>query len=132
MSKTEVVSAYECRVIGSAGGRVYNTLTPSKARYQYLLDVRDCYPDVSFADIAVRKVGGPVSSRDFIRNAAYRGMPDVRCGQRVRVKAGTREAEGVIVGHNGSANFEILFDEGSLFGRGPLNVHPGDVELIEG
>jgi hypothetical protein len=52
-------------------------------------------------------------------------MPDVRCGQRVRVG----KHVGVIVGHNSSANFNVLFGEGEYKGK-TLNVHPAEVVVI--
>jgi len=105
---------------------IYNAWTRSKARYQFWLDIRDCWSEVKLMDLNVRKIGGPHSSERFIHNAKYRGMPDVRCGQRVKVGA---EGEGVIVGHNSSANFDVLFDTGRWAGQ-TLNCHPMEVELL--
>lgn len=105
---------------------IINAATRSKARYQYYLDVSDCWPEVKLMDLNIRKVGGPHSSERFIHNAKYRGMPDVRCGQRVKVGD---EGEGVIVGHNSSANFDVLFDVGRWTGQ-VLNCHPMGVELL--
>lgn len=130
------VFAFECRVKGtSTGGTIVHDRTRSKARYSYLLNVRDCYPDITFADIDVRKVGAPITTEAFKRTAAYRGMPDLRVGQRVKVRVyrdGVNvEARGAIVGHNDSANFEVLFDDDSpVFAGATLNVHPGDLVLL--
>jgi hypothetical protein len=53
-------------------------------------------------------------------------MPEVECGQRVRVGI----SRGVIVGHNESANFNVLFDDDDPRYPGlTLNVHPCDVDL---
>lgn len=128
------VFAFECRVKGtSTGGTIVHDRTRSKARYDYLLRVRDCYPDITFADIDVRKVGAPITSEAFKRTAAYRGLPDLRVGQRVEVKV-PREGprpRGAIVGHNDSANFDVLFDDDSpAFAGATLNVHPGDLVLL--
>lgn len=105
---------------------IYNATTRSKARYQYWLDIREPWPDVKLVDLKVRKIGGPHSSEHFVANAKYRGMPDVRCGQRVRVG---ECGEGVIVGHNASANFDVLFQSGRWSGQ-TLNCHPASVELL--
>src|SRR5690554_2548908 len=88
--------------------KTINAATASKARYQYWLDVSDPWPDIKLIDIRSRKIGKPHSSDDFKRNAAYRGLPDVRCGDRVRVG----DSEGVIVDHDASANFVVEFDSG--------------------
>lgn len=77
---------------------------------------------------ACRKIGNPVSSEQFLRNAKYRGMPDLRCGHRVKVGPGI----GTIVGHNSSANFNVLFDTDSPKYAGlKLNVHPSEIVLLE-
>lgn len=53
-------------------------------------------------------------------------MPNVRCGQRVHVG----EARGVIVGHNESANFSVLFDlDSPKYPGAILSVHPGELVL---
>ena len=65
--------------------------------------------------------GGPQTSERFRADAAYRGMPDIQCGQRVKVG----EAHGVIVGHNESANFDVLFDPDSpRYANLRLNINP--------
>lgn len=104
---------------------IYNALTAGKARYQYFLDVREPWPDVKLIDLRARKIGPAHSSEGFIHNAIYRGMPDVRCGRRVR----TNGCDGVIVGHNSSANFNVLFETGKYAGQ-TLNVHPSEIELL--
>jgi len=117
------VFAFECSVRGSSGSTIINAASRSKARYRYLLDVSDCLPDITFADIQVRKVGGPHTSEAFLRNAVYRGMPGMRCGTRVTVNG----RPGTVVGHNESANFEVLFGDGCDWAGAVLNVHPGDI-----
>jgi hypothetical protein len=112
----------------SAGGhsRVVNTTSAGKARYSYLLDVRDCWPGITFSDIKVKKIGAPVTSADFLRTARYRGMPDLRCGDQVKVNG----RRGVIVGHNHSANFDVLFNDDSDWSGAVLNCHPSDIRLL--
>ena len=115
------VCAFACRA-WDFQETIINALSPGKARYEYLLEARDSWPDMKFADIKVRKVGVAHSSEAFKRNAAYRGMPDIRCGEEVSVHG----ARGVIVGHNDSANFDVLFLDGAWEGA-TLNVHPSEV-----
>lgn len=133
IAKGREVFAFECGVVGQAPTRTMNHRSAGKAKAAYLRDVRDCWPDVEFIDLYARKVGEPRTSDAFTRNAEYRGMPGLRCGQRVEVNTPgqDRPATGAIVGHNGSANFDVLFDDDSpRFAGMVLNVHPGDIKLI--
>lgn len=124
--KTNAIAifSFECRVTGDEHGSIINERSAGRARYQYWLDVRDCCPDLRLIDIRVRKLGAPVSSNGFLRTAAYRGLPGLRCGDRVRVGAAT----GVIVANNSSANFDVLFDEGEHAGL-RMNVHPAEMVI---
>lgn len=124
------VFAWECNVSGKDWQRTINHLTAGKARYEYLLHLRDAWPDATFADITVRKIGPAHTSEAFKRTAAYRGMPTLKCGRRVEVMSGTKRALGVIVGHNDSANFDVLFDDDTYFNGGVGNVHPSELRLL--
>lgn len=124
------VFAWECNVRGKEWQRIINHLTAGKARYEYLLDLRDSWPGVTFADITVRKVGPAHTSEAFRRNAVYRGRTELTCGARVEVVSGSQRALGVIVGHNDSANFDVLFDEDTYFKGGIGNVHPSEIRLV--
>lgn len=105
---------------------IYNAHTAGQAKARHFWQVHDAWDSTKFTDIRVRKIGAPHTSDRFIENARYRGLPDVRCGQRVRVGS---DGEGVIVGHNSSANFDVLFETGKWAGR-VLNCHPQEVELL--
>ncbi len=122
--------AWECNVRGKEWQRTVNHLTAGKARYEYLLDLRDSWPDATFADITVRKVGPAHTSDAFRRTATYRGRTELACGSRVEVVSGSQRALGVIVGHNDSANFDVLFDEDTYFKGGIGNVHPSEIRLV--
>lgn len=121
------VFAFACSVSGVPewGESIYNRATRGQAKADYWRHVTDAWPDVPFLKIRARKVGAPVSSEQFIRNAVYRGMPDARCGDQVKVG----DCNGVIVGHNSSANFDILFSDGKWAGM-TLNVHPSSVSIV--
>lgn len=124
------VFAWECNVRGKDWQRTINHLTAGKARYEYLLDLRDSWPDATFADITVRKVGPAHTSEAHKRTAAYRGRPELTAGRRVEVLSGSQRAMGVIVGHNDSANFDVLFDEDTYFKGGIGNVHPSEIRAL--
>lgn len=117
------VSAFLVSVAGTDWSQVVNHRTAGKAKVEYWHSVRESWPDVPYTAMRVRKIGLPRSSDRFVHNANYRGLPCVRCGDRVIV--GT--ARGVIVGHNSSANFDVIFDDDSPKYAGlKLNVHPND------
>ena len=105
--------------------KTINARSAGKAKSEYHADVNECC-DVPFTKIRCRKIGVPQTSDDFLRLCKYRGV-QVRCGDRVKVGDGL----GVIVGHNSSANFNVLFDDDSPEYAGlTLNVHPQSVELV--
>jgi hypothetical protein len=121
------VFAFACRIKGSEHESIINHTTASKARRQYHLLISDPCPDVRYIDIRARKVGSPHTNAQFTRTAAYRGLPQLRCGQRVSVGG----VLGTVVGHNSSANFDVLFDAGTQYAGLTLNVHPSGLTLIE-
>lgn len=129
--KPPTVFAWECNVRGENWHRTINHLTAGKARYEYLLDLLDAWPDATFADITVRKVGPAHTSEAFKRTATYRGMPELRCGQRVEVRSPEGPALGFIVGHNESGNFDVLFDANTYFNGGVGNVHPSELKPLQ-
>lgn len=102
-----------------------NTRTAGRAKREYLDRLLDAGWGFTFVDLRVQKLGPCHTSEQFRSNARYRGVPNVECGQRVIVGVG----RGVIVGHNASANFDVLFDDDSPRYAGmTLNVHPGEVQ----
>lgn len=122
----EPVFAFEVWTVGSEHRRVVNARSSGAARYDYLLDVRDCWPDVKYTDMRARKLGAAHTSEAFMRTARYRGLPDLRCGNPVTVNG----RSGVVVGHNDSANFDVLFDSGSDWAGTVLNVHPSELKTV--
>lgn len=122
------VFAFEVSVKGTEWTRVVNASTSGQAKAWYHAEVSDPWPEIPFTAIRCRKLGPAQSSEEFLRNAEYRGVPEVRCGQRVLVG----KARGVIVGHNSSANFDVLFDADSpLFPNVRCNVHPAQCRFEE-
>jgi len=121
------VFAFECSVSWAPqwGSTTYNRHTAGQAKADHFRHVREAWQDTKFTDIRVRKVGPARSSPQFIRNAEYRGLPDLRCGHAVRVHG----SNGVVVGHNASANFDVIFHDGRYSGQ-TLNVHPSELEIV--
>lgn len=119
--------AWNVEVKGTTWSKIINACTRGQAKLEYYLDVRESWPDVPYTAMRCQKIGAPHTSADFERNARYRKMPNIRCGQRVKVGKGF----GVIVGHNSSANFDVLFDKDSPEYSGlRLNCHPSGIELV--
>ena len=114
------VFAFACRVAWAPqwGETIYNAASAGKAKLEHWRAVDDAWPGTKFTDVRARKIGAPHTSEAFRRNAQYRGMPDIKCGDRVLVG----DRVGVVVGHNSSANFDVLFDSGWR-----LNVHPSEI-----
>ncbi len=120
------IFSFVVSVKGTDWKEIVNARTHGKAKRIYHLQVTDAWPDVPFTDMRCRKIGGPHTSERFRHNARYRGMPGVECGRRVTVSG----LPGTIVGHNESANFNVLFDDDAERYAGmTLNVHPQDVVL---
>ena len=120
------VFAFEVSVKGTDWTQIVNARTPGKAKREYHRSVVDAWPDVPFTAMRCRKIGRPHTSELFRHNARYRGMPDVECGHRVTVNGNA----GTIVGHNESANFNVLFDDDAEKYAGlTLSVHPQDICL---
>lgn len=125
---SDQLSSFACRVAWAPewGETIYNRVTAGQAKHDHFRHVHDAWDNTKFTDIRVRKIGAPHTSQQFVRNAQYRGMPGVRCGDRVMVG----DSAGTIAGHNSSANFNVLFHSGKYAGL-TLNVHPSEIELCQ-
>lgn len=119
VSKT-ILKSYKVREkYESAGsGVVIVARSSGQAKAQYLrwLDM----DGVKYIDLRVSVVECCLSSERFLETAKYRNVPFARVGMRVRVG----DQSGVIIGHNSSANFDVLFDADSKYPDQRLNCHP--------
>ncbi len=107
-------------------GMVVNHKSRGKAKSYYYQGLLDAWPDIPFTDLRCRKLGPPQTSLTFKFNAEYRGLPGVKCGDRVNVNG----SKGTITGHNSSANFNVLFDDDApMYAGMTLNVHPQELVL---
>jgi len=129
MSTPTPIYAFHVMVKGTPDwGKTINAATAGEAKSQYHQDVSESWPDIPYTALRVRKLGPPHTSRQFENNAIYRGMPGLRCGQRVEVGIG---CFGTVVSHNSSANLNIRFDDDCPAYPGlTLNCHPDSVVLI--
>lgn len=121
------VRAYEvwCVEFPEFPATVVNATSAGRAKRDRHLSISDAWPEVPYTSMRARVAGAPQSSADFLRCAANRGRPEVRCGDKVRV----RDSTGTIVGHNSSANWNVLFHDGEYAGL-RLNVHPESCEVL--
>jgi hypothetical protein len=104
-----------------------NAASAGKAKTEYFHDLHEAWDCYRFTDVRCRKIGAPHTSDQFKRTAAYRGLPGLRCGARVKVG----QSLGTVVGSNCSANFDVLFDADAPRNAGmTLAVHPGEMEVV--
>ncbi len=87
-----LISAFECWVPNAPWGKdvrtVINAQSHGKARMHYWRHVTDAWPEIPFTAVRVRRLGAPQSSPEFLIGVGYRGIPHVRCGDRVTWKNG--------------------------------------------
>lgn len=119
LKRTTTISAFACRLRYDEHETIINTTSAGKAKSEFFRRVSDCCPNLDYTDIRVRRIGAPVTDAGFRRNAIYRGIPFAHVGMRVKVG----ESTGHIVGHNSSANLDVLFHDGPYAGE-VLNCHP--------
>lgn len=122
--KPPVLRSYEVWIEGHDDFRAtINAFSGAKARWKYAARLKDAGWPVIWKLLRCRSLGGPQSSKEFVRVASMRGLPNVRCGDRITLINGAR---GVITGHH-DAYFEVEFDRDSPGYAGTRgNVHPGE------
>lgn len=119
--------AFKVWVDGTEHETIINHATASKAKYQFWRAITEHFPGTPITKMRAKKIGPPITSEHLARIARYRGMPNVKAGQRVR--AG--DLTGVVVDGNSSANFNVLLDKDCPRWPGQiLNIHPGEITLI--
>lgn len=116
-----------CVVFPEFEPETVNAFSPGQAKMDRWRSITDPYPDVPYLSMRARVAGPPAAPPDFHRVADSRGYPLARVGDRLRCGRVT----GVIVGVNGSANWDVRVDEGPGEGN-VVNVHPGDCEYLSG
>lgn len=92
--------------------------TAGNAKYRKWLSISDAYEDCPITSMRARLVDGYCEPPGFRRCVEYRKIPFARIGMRVQIGYGPQAREGRIVGHNDSANLDVLID-GQV-----LNCHP--------
>ena len=117
MKKQGELLAYGCSLDGKNWSS-YNATSYGKAKSMFLQDLDGCCGDC-FRSIKCKKAGRPYTTDEFKRNAEYRNVEFAYCGMVIDING----RKGVIVGHNDSANLNILFTEGEYKGK-VLNCHP--------
>lgn len=118
-----MIYSFEVGMRGDELRSTINSTTAGKARAEFLRGTQDVWPGAKFTNVVGRKIGPAHTSEAFLRTARYRGLPDLRCGHQVIVN----NRKGFVVGHNDSANFDVLFTDGDWSGC-VLNCHPGDFD----
>jgi hypothetical protein len=108
------IRAYECSIKDTNRSTIVFASSPSKAKVSFWYDIRD-YWDVKYTDLRCRCVGNPITPSSFERTAIKRDVPFAKIGMKVELDGKT----GYIVGNNNDANFDVEFENGSVF-----NCHP--------
>lgn len=114
--------AYRVKQLGDSEDYcvIYNARSRSQAKYLYwlyTLEANDPYREyLPYLHARVAGAGCYPTSEEFRRNAKYRNIEFAYCGMRV-MQGGKM---GTIVGHNSSANLDVLLDEWNT----PSNCHP--------
>jgi len=105
MKKLGELKSYKCSLDGKNWSQ-FNARSRGQAKAAFWH-----YLDCDFDYLRIRcKVNGKIyTSDEFLRNAEYRNIPFAYCGMKVSVNG----RFGVIIGHNSSANLDILFDDGT-------------------
>lgn len=113
------VRAFEVNVIGQDWSKTIWAASPGQAKYQYLLNVREAWPGLTFKNLTCHVCSQqPIESRLFRSCVESRGLT-WKQGQPVRMGDRT----GVLVDGAAGANFEVLFSDGQR-----AIVHPGDLK----
>jgi hypothetical protein len=119
------VCAYEVSIAGvDWPPTVINQASRGKAKRERFLSLQDAGWEFPWTMLRARKMGSRATSAAFLRVAAMRGLPNLRCGSRVVAKDGTWK--GTVTGHNDSCNFEVLIDGRDYSG----NVHPSEFDVL--
>lgn len=105
---------------------VVNHRTAGKAKAEMFSDLRESY-DLPFTDMRARKIGRPRTDSMFAHVAQMRGMPELRCGQRVSFLSKGESVSGVLVDAGGGANFGVLCDKDSIWPNQRVYVHPSEL-----
>lgn len=112
-----ILRAYECSLDGKHWSTI-NALSKGKAKSEFLSDIDW---DVRYIDVRCRVLGDVKfhTPEGFKKNARYRNIPFAYCGMKVELSG----SFGWIVGHNCTANLNVLFYTGEYIGQ-TLNCHP--------
>lgn len=110
--------AYGVRIRGWNHETTIHAYSAGKAKRYYFtgLDL----DGVEFTDLRARVLGPPRTTDGITRTAKYRGVEFVRAGMRVQIG----DDWGVIVSHNSSLNWDVLFDDDSRYPGQTHNCHP--------
>lgn len=118
---------FECSVKNAPWGEDHWTtvhaFTRGQAKADYWRDVVDAWQDIPFTAVRCRGPFTPCDTEAFVHTATYRGRLDLHIGSTVEYRGKT----GCIVDRNDSANFEVLFTDGSR-----LHFHPSEIPVQGG
>ena len=114
-TKINELKSYLCSLDGEHWENI-NSFSRGAAKSEYYREYSDF---AKYTQVKCRVGGYPYTSEDFKRMAEYRQIPFAYCGMSVKVG----NWNGAIVGHNSSANLNVVFIDGEYKGQ-TLNCHP--------
>ncbi len=88
-----MLRSYEIGIKGSPRTTVVNAESAGKAKYSFLLDVGDCYPDISFRDLTCHSVDFQPTRAQMAARKAEAFNRRYPLGTLLRFWRGVREGE---------------------------------------
>mgnify|MGYP003594321334 CR=1 FL=1 len=110
-----MLKSYKCSIDGEQWTTI-NAISRGAAKSRFF---RTFDSDIEYTWVRCKANGLHYTSDEFKHNAKYRGVEFAFVGMDVKVS----NSKGVIVGHNRSANLDVLFTDGILKGQ-VCNCHP--------
>jgi hypothetical protein len=110
------LKSYNCSIDNEHWSTI-NAISKGSAKSKYFRKLDADW--IKYTQIKCKVNGYPYTSEEFIRCTKYRNIEFAYCGMKVNVSGWN----GFIVGHNNSANLDILFIDGKYSGQ-TLNCHP--------
>lgn len=124
------IKRFECSVKHAPWGEDHwttvHSFTRGQAKSDYWSDVREPWPDIPFTAVRCRGPFAICDTEKFRHTADYRKVP-----YHIGDPVAWRGKVGRIVDSNSSANFEVLFPDGSRIHIHPTDVAQGAVSLGE-
>jgi hypothetical protein len=105
---------------------ILNGISEGYVKSKFYKNLKD-FLKIKFTDVRVKLLGAPYSSEGFLKNAKYRNLPNLRCGDLVDVNGNL----GYVIGYGSSALIEIIFEKYQNKKNVTLFVHPDEIKMVK-